>query len=131
MSWKNTIKKERTKRFKEQQDRLDFAAEQMKRRQEAKREKELTFDMERAQRAYDDVVLHVNRRLRWHDMVHMSSMNNLYRIDMALQDVKTNEDMKAWIQRFKMEVAGLWANDYFEYPQTDVDTWLRRNGFMK
>lgn len=131
MSWKNTIKKERTKRFKEQQDRLDFAAEQMKRRQEAKREKELTFDMERAQRAYDDVVLHVNRRLRGQDMVHMSAMNNLYRIDMALQDVKTNEDMKAWIQRFKMEVAGLWANDYFEYPQTDVDTWLRRNGFMK
>ena len=131
MSCKNTIKKERTKRFKEQQDRLDFAAEQMKRRQEAKREKELTFDMERAQRAYDDVVLHVNRRLRGQDMVHMSAMNNLYRIDMALQDVKTNEDMKAWIQRFKMEVAGLWANDYFEYPQTDVDTWLRRNGFMK
>ena len=110
---------------------MDFAAEQMKRRQEAKREKELTFDMERAQRAYDDVVLHVNRRLRGQDMVHMSAMNNLYRIDMALQDVKTNEDMKAWIQRFKMEVAGLWANDYFEYPQTDVDTWLRRNGFMK
>ena len=131
MSWKDTIKKERTKRFKEQQSRLDFAAEQMKRRQEAKRQAELTFDMESAQEAYDDVVFHVNRRLSGQGMVHTAAMNNLYQIDMALQDVKTNEDMETWIQRFKMQVADLWANDYFEYPQTDVNTWLRRNGFMK
>ena len=87
---------------------------------------EPTFDLQRAQKAYDKVVLHVHKRFANQKRVHIPAMNTLFEVEKELKEVKTNIDMHHWIQKFKMKVVTLWANDYFEW--MDFDRWLINNG---
>jgi len=90
---------------------------------------EKTFDLERAQYAYDDIIFHVFKRMRGQRREQAIAIRDMQKLDNELAKVKTNEDMKTWIQKFKMRVATLWANDYFEV--RDLDDWLKSNGFME